>query len=408
MAMEYREIMDVEPGLCRDCGAHLTEAPIKFCPSCKSPRLLRHPELLALSIAHVDCDAFYASVEKRDDPSLLDKPVIIGGGKRGVVSTCCYIARMHGVHSAMPMFQALQTCPDAIVIRPNMAKYQAVGYEVRDLMSEVTPLVEPISIDEAYLDLEHLLTEKSENPAFALIHLAKRLEKELRITASIGLAPNKFLAKLASDLDKPRGFSLIGSNEARSFLAPMSVTKIWGVGPALTRRLAEAGISKIGQLQTRGEEELVSRFGSIGRRLAQFSIGEDARSVGTRSTRKSVSAETTFEHDLAAFFEIEQALQGLCKRVSERLRRANMAGNAIVLKLKTSDFKLRTRTASLSHPTQRANLLYETGATLLTKELDGKTKFRLVGIGVTRLRDTLDADPPDMLDGPEDSRKLNT
>ena len=399
--------MDVEPGLCRDCGAHLTEAPIKFCPSCKSPRLLRHPELLALSIAHVDCDAFYASVEKRDDPSLLDKPVIIGGGKRGVVSTCCYIARMHGVHSAMPMFQALQTCPDAIVIRPNMAKYQAVGYEVRDLMSEVTPLVEPISIDEAYLDLEHLLTEESENPAFALIHLAKRLEKELRITASIGLAPNKFLAKLASDLDKPRGFSLIGSNEARSFLAPMSVTKIWGVGPALTRRLAEAGISKIGQLQTRGEEELVSRFGSIGRRLAQFSIGEDARSVGTRSTRKSVSAETTFEHDLAAFFEIEQALQGLCKRVSERLRRANMAGNAIVLKLKTSDFKLRTRTASLSHPTQRANLLYETGATLLTKELDGKTKFRLIGIGVTRLRDTLDADPPDMLDGPEDSRKLN-
>ena len=399
--------MDVEPGLCRDCGADLTEAPIKFCPSCKSPRLLRHPELLALSIAHVDCDAFYASVEKRDDPSLLDKPVIIGGGKRGVVSTCCYIARMHGVHSAMPMFQALQTCPDAIVIRPNMAKYQAVGYEVRDLMSEVTPLVEPISIDEAYLDLEHLLTEKSENPAFALIHLAKRLEKELRITASIGLAPNKFLAKLASDLDKPRGFSLIGSNEARSFLAPMSVTKIWGVGPALTRRLAEAGISKIGQLQTRGEEELVSRFGSIGRRLAQFSIGEDARSVGTRSTRKSVSAETTFEHDLAAFFEIEQALQGLCKQVSERLRRANMAGNAIVLKLKTSDFKLRTRTASLSHPTQRANLLYETGATLLTKELDGKTKFRLIGIGVTRLRDTLDADPPDMLDGPEDSRKLN-
>jgi len=392
--------MDVEPGLCRDCGARLTEAPIKFCPSCKSPRLLRHPELLALSIAHVDCDAFYASVEKRDDPSLLDKPVIIGGGKRGVVSTCCYIARMHGVHSAMPMFQALQTCPDAIVIRPNMAKYQAVGYEVRDLMSEVTPLVEPISIDEAYLDLEHLLTEESENPAFALIHLAKRLEKELRITASIGLAPNKFLAKLASDLDKPRGFSLIGSNEARSFLAPMSVTKIWGVGPALTRRLAEAGISKIGQLQTRGEEELVSRFGSIGRRLAQFSIGEDARSVGTKSIRKSVSAETTFEHDLAAFFEIEQALQGLCKRVSERLRRANMAGNAIVLKLKTSDFKLRTRTASLSHPTQRANLLYETGATLLTKELDGKTKFRLIGIGVTRLRDTLDADPPDMLDGP--------
>ncbi|SVC53857.1 uncharacterized protein METZ01_LOCUS306711, partial [marine metagenome] len=255
---------------------------------------LQHPDLFTLSIAHLDCDAFYASVEKRDDPSLLDKPVIIGGGKRGVVSTCCYIARMYGVHSAMPMFLALQSCPDAVVIRPNMAKYQKVGYEVRDLLSEVTNLVEPISIDEAFLDLEHCLTDALEPPSAALVNLARRLEGKLGITASIGLGPNKFLAKLASDLDKPRGFSVIGSAEARTFLAPMPVKKIWGVGPALSRRLAEAGINKIGQLQSRSEEELVTRFGSIGRRLSQFSIGEDIRTVGTKGVRKSVSAETTF------------------------------------------------------------------------------------------------------------------
>ena len=389
--------MRLTPGLCRDCGAHQNKRYFKYCPTCGSPRLLWHPELLDLSIAHVDCDAFYASVEKRDDPSLLDKPVIIGGGKRGVVSTCCYIARMHGIHSAMPMFQALHACPDAIVIRPNMVKYQIVAREVRDLMLEITPLVEPISIDEAYLDLTNILGKSSESPALALIRLANRFESQLNISASIGLGPNKFLAKVASDLDKPRGFALIGNKEARDFIAPMSVKKIWGVGPALSRRLAEIGINKIQQLQTRSEDELVRRFGSIGRRLAQFSNGEDSRSVSTRRIRKSLSAETTFEHDYATAVEINQVLLGLCRHVSKRMEAANMAGNSVVLKLKTSDFKLRTRTMSLAHPTQRASLLYEAGTTLLAKEVDDSTKFRLIGIGVTRLSNTTDADPPDML-----------
>ena len=389
--------MRLTPGLCRDCGAHQNKRYFKYCPTCGSPRLLWHPELLDLSIAHVDCDAFYASVEKRDDPSLLDKPVIIGGGKRGVVSTCCYIARMHGIHSAMPMFQALHACPDAIVIRPNMVKYQIVAREVRDLMLEITPLVEPISIDEAYLDLTNILGKSSESPALALIRLANRFESQLNISASIGLGPNKFLAKVASDLDKPRGFALIGNKEARDFIAPMSVKKIWGVGPALSRRLAEIGINKIQQLQTRSQDELVRRFGSIGRRLAQFSNGEDSRSVSTRRIRKSLSAETTFEHDYATAVEINQVLLGLCRHVSKRMEAANMAGNSVVLKLKTSDFKLRTRTMSLAHPTQRASLLYEAGTTLLAKEVDDSTKFRLIGIGVTRLSNTTDADPPDML-----------
>ncbi len=389
--------MELAPALCRDCGTQLIDATAKHCPKCASPRLLQHPDLFTLCIAHLDCDAFYASVEKRDNPSLLDKPVIIGGGKRGVVSTCCYIARMYGVHSAMPMFLALQSCPDAVVIRPNMAKYQKVGLEVRDLLSEITHLVEPISIDEAYLDLEHYLTDGLDPPSTALVNLARRLEKELRITASIGLGPNKFLAKLASDLDKPRGFSVIGAAEARVFLAPMPVKKIWGVGPALSRRLAEAGIKTIAQLQVRSEEELVTRFGSIGRRLSQFSVGEDDRTVGPKGVRKSFSAETTFEYDLTSLTEIEEKLRSLCKRVSDRLQKANTAGYSVVLKLKTSDFRLRTRTSSLSHPTQRPDLIYETGKALLAKEVDGETKFRLIGIGVTRLQDTLNADPPDML-----------
>ncbi len=389
--------MRLTPSLCRDCGGHQNKRHFKYCPTCGSPRLLWHSELLDLSIAHVDCDAFYASIEKRDDPSLLDKPVIIGGAKRGVVSTCCYIARMHGVHSAMPMFQALQACPDAIVIRPNMVKYQSVAREVRDLMLEITPLVEPVSIDEAYLDLTDILGKHSQSPALALIRLANQLESQLNISASIGLGPNKFLAKLASDLDKPRGFALIGNKEARDFIAPMPVKKIWGVGPALTRRLAEIGINKIQQLQTRSEDELVLRFGSIGHRLAQFANGEDSRSVGTRRIRKSLSSETTFEHDYDTAVELKQVLLELCRRVSKRMKVANVAGNSVVLKLKTSDFKLRTRTMSLAHPTQRASLLYEAGTTLLAKEVDDSTKFRLIGIGVTRLSNPTDADPPDML-----------
>ena len=389
--------MGLVPALCRDCGRQTIEASTKHCPKCASPRLLRHPDLLTLCIAHLDCDAFYASVEKRDDPSLLNKPVIIGGGKRGVVSTCCYIARMHGVHSAMPMFLALQSCPDAVVIRPNMAKYQKIGFELRDLLSEITHLVEPISIDEAYLDLQHYIIDELEPPSIALVKLARRIEEELRITASIGLGPNKFLAKLASDLDKPRGFSVIGAAEARVFLAPLPVRKLWGVGPALTRRLADAGINKIGQLQVRSKEELITRFGSIGRRLSQFSVGEDPRRVVTKGIRKSISAETTFEYDLTSLTEIEERLRALSKRVSERLQRANNAGYSIVLKLKTSDFRLRTRTASLPHPTQRPDLIYEIGRTLLVKELDGNTKFRLIGISVTRLQDPFNADPPDML-----------
>ena len=189
-------------------------------PSCGSPRLVRHPELAHLAIAHVDCDAFYAAIEKRDNPALRDKPLIVGGGHRGVVATACYIARTYGVRSAMPMFEARRLCPHAEVVRPDMAKYAAAGREVRARMLDLTPLVEPLSIDEAFLDLSGTARLHGLAPAKTLARFAKRVEAEIGITVSIGLSHNKFLAKVASDLDKPRGFSVLGAGEAAAFLAP--------------------------------------------------------------------------------------------------------------------------------------------------------------------------------------------
>lgn len=382
-------------GLCRDCGATVANADEARCAACASPRLTKHPELFALTIAHLDCDAFYAAVEKRDDPSLQDRPVIIGGGQRGVVSTACYIARLYGVGSAMPMFKALEACPDAVVLRPDMRKYQAVGQEVRDAMRGLTPLIQPLSIDEAYLDLSEVHAS-GKSAAERLMSLASMIERDIGITVSIGLSYNKFLAKLASDLDKPRGFSVVGRAEARDFLAPLPVRKIWGVGPALTKRLQRDGINRIGQLQGRAPEDLARRYGSIGRQIAHFAIGEDARTVQPRGKSKSVSVETTFASDIAALEELDPMLEKLCDRLADRLEHSGISGQTVVLKLKSSDFALRTRSVTLATPTGRASVLYRAGHTLLAREIDG-TKFRLIGIGVAKLDDASRGDPPDML-----------
>lgn len=215
------------PGLCRDCATPVL-SPADRCSGCGSPRLIFHRELHSLKIAHIDCDAFYASVEKRDDPSLRDRPVIVGGAQRGVVSAACYIARIKGVHSAMPMFQARKLCPDAVVIRPDMQKYSAVGRQIRTLMQATTPLVEPVSIDEAFLDLSGTERLHHGSPAATLIKLIQSIEAECGITASVGLSYNKSLAKLASDLDKPRGFAILGRHDAPAFLGELPVNKIWG------------------------------------------------------------------------------------------------------------------------------------------------------------------------------------
>lgn len=383
-------------GFCRDCLAELSGGPTR-CRACGSPRLVRHRELYDLTLAHIDCDAFYASIEKRDNPDLIDKPVIIGGGKRGVVSTACYIARIHGVRSAMPMFKALEACPDAVVIKPNMEKYVSVGRQMRAMMQDLTPLVQPLSIDEAFLELAGTERLHRNPPARTLAAFAKRVESELGITISVGLSYCKFLAKVASDLQKPRGFSVIGKTEAVEFLKFRPVTTIWGVGKAFNATLEADGIRTIGQLQTMQEADLMRRYGVMGQRLFKLSRGIDERTVHLNEAAKSVSAETTFFDDISSHEQLVPILRGLSEKVSARLKKHEIAGHTVVLKLKTGDFKSRTRNRRLEDLTQLADRIFRTGVSLMERETDG-TRFRLLGIGVTDLEDAARADPPDLVD----------
>ncbi|MGF6172023.1 DNA polymerase IV [Ensifer sp. 4252] len=384
------------PGFCRDCLREQT-ATARRCLAYGSPRLLRHAELYDLTLAHIDCDAFYASVEKRDNPELADKPVIIGGGKRGVVSTACYIARIHGVRSAMPMFKALEACPQAVVIKPNMEKYVRVGREVRMLMQELTPLVQPLSIDEAFLELSGTQRLHHDPPARTLARFARRVEQEIGITVSVGLSYCKFLAKVASDLQKPRGFSVIGQAEALEFLRERPVTLIWGVGKAFAATLERDGIRTIGQLQMMEEADLMRRYGTMGQRLYRLSRGLDERTVEIDGEAKSVSSETTFNDDLARYDDLVMHLRRLSEQVAHRLRKSELAGQTVVLKLKTADFKTRTRNRRLDSPTRLADRIFRTGLQLLENEVDG-TKYRLIGIGVSDLSSPDLADPPDLVD----------
>jgi DNA polymerase-4 len=385
--------------LCRDClrDHDGDEAEPRRCPACGSPRLLRHPERDSLSLAHIDCDAFYAAVEKRDDPSLIDKPVIIGGGKRGVVSTACYIARTYGVRSAMPMFKALKACPEAVVVKPDMAKYVAVGRQVRRLMQELTPLVEPISIDEAFLDLAGTELLHHASPAVTLARFARRIEQEIGITVSVGLSYAKFLAKVASDMDKPRGFSVIGRAEAVSFLASKPVGLIPGIGQASAAKLAEAGFRLIGDLREAPVDKLFRLAGKDGPRLKNLANGIDPRRVTPERETKSVSSETTLDVDLSRFEDLEPVLWRLCEKTSKRLKHQELAGRTITLKLKTADFHSITRATRLPEPTQLAARLFAAGRELLRRECTGP-RYRLIGIGASDLTGPEDADHGDLAD----------
>ncbi len=379
------------PGFCRDCLAD-TRGDEQRCHACHSPRLVRHDELAGLTIAHIDCDAFYAAIEKRDNPLLADKPVIVGGAQRGVVSTCCYIARIRGVRSAMPMFKALKLAPDAVVVKPNMAKYAEAGRQVRDLMLGVTPLVEPLSIDEAFLDLGGTERLHRRIPAKTLAALLQRIESEVGITASVGLAPNKYLAKVASDLEKPRGFSVIGKAEAKGFLAKKPVSLIWGVGRAMQESLTRDGITLIAQLQHMEKNDLLRRYGAMGSRLYHLSRGEDWRQVSTDENAKSIGAETTFNSDVSDRAELEAVLWSMAQKVSRRAKSQGCGGHTVTLKLKTADFKLRTRATTLEDPTQLAHRMFEAAKPLLHKEATG-TKFRLLGVALSQLQEMAGEEP---------------
>jgi DNA polymerase-4 len=381
---------------CRDCFGDL-DARARRCGECGSPRLVHHHALPLLTLAHIDCDAFYATVEKRDNPELADKPVIIGGGKRGVVSAACYIARTYGVRSAMPMFKALALCPSAIVIGPDIAKYVRVGREVRQAMLALTPLVEPLSIDEAFLDLSGTQRVHGTIPAKVLAKFAREVERDIKITVSVGLSCNKFLAKVASDLDKPRGFAALDQEQARALLKDKPVGFIFGVGPATQERLSQRGFRTIGDLQLADEIELMKQFPSDGRRLWRLARGIDDRAVVPDRGAKTISSETTFETDISDFATLEKLLWRLSEKVSARLKHGELAGLTITLKLKTADFRQRSRSQSLPAPTQLAAKIFSVSREMLGREIDG-TAFRLMGTGVSALRPDSQAEDSDMLD----------
>lgn len=386
------------PALCRDCLTTFDTASLR-CPRCASPRVLSHPELFSLSIAHIDCDSFYASVEKRDDPTLSTRPVIVGGGQRGVVSTCCYVARISGVRSAMPMFQALRLCPDAVVIRPRMSHYADVSRQIRAKMTALTPLIEPLSLDEAFLDLTGTERLHRAPPALMMARLAREIETEIGVTASVGLSHNKFLAKIASDLDKPRGFSVIGRAETEAFLREKPVSFLWGVGEATRAALARAGLRTLADIRRTGREAMVSRFGASGARLFALAHGEDNRRVTPDAPVKSVSSETTFETDLADASVLEAHLWVMCEKAAARMKAKDLQGRTAVLKLRRADFSALTRQVQLDEPSQLADSLFRATEPLLAAVLANGGAFRLIGAGYTDLRPADGRDPAgDLLD----------
>jgi DNA polymerase IV len=371
--------------LCRDCFWTGDERAPR-CPACRSPRTIFHVELASLSMAHLDCDAFYASVEKRDNPALRDLPVIVGGGKRGVVTTACYIARVSGARSAMPMFKALKLCPQAVVIKPDFSKYRHESRRIMEKLAALTPLVQPLSLDEAWIDLSGTERLHGAPPAVMLARLQAEIEREVGITVSIGLAPNKFLAKIASELDKPKGFSVIGAAEAVGFLAPRPVSILPGVGPASVKSLEAAGLRTVGDIARADLKALVAQLGSSGLRLHQLANGRDARAVDPDQIRKTISAETTFNDDLFRRDDLEDRLWPLCEKVARQARAESVAGRVATLKLRTPDFKIHTRRRTLAVPIQTARTLFQMAREMLAAEPPGLA-YRLIGAGLTEFVD---------------------
>ncbi|MFV0243918.1 MAG: DNA polymerase IV [Qingshengfaniella sp.] len=390
------------PALCRDCLTRFDHG--ARCPACGRPRVVSHPELHSLSIAHMDCDAFYASVEKRDNPDLRDKAVIIGGGRRGVVSTACYIARIKGVRSAMPMFQALKLCPEAVVLPPRFPAYVEASRAIRAMMDDLTPAVEPLSLDEAFLDLTGTARLHGASPAVLLARLVKRMQDELGLSGSIGLSHNKFLAKVASDLDKPRGFSVIGRAETADFLADKPVRLIWGVGGATQATLETAGIRTFTDLRRWDRRDLHARFGSFGDRLWHLARGEDNRPVSANAPVKSISSETTFPENTADPEILDGHLWRLAERTADRAKAQGRAGRVVILKLKTDRFAQITRRQTLPDPTQLADRIYRTARTLFD-QVDRAGPYRLIGVGLSDIVPATDADRASDLLDPDAQRR---
>lgn len=337
-------------------------------------------------IVHVDMDAFYASVEQRDRPELRGRAVIVGGqpDSRGVVCTASYEARVFGVHSAMPTAQAYRLCPHGVFLRPDFVRYKAVSRQIQAIFRDVTELVEPLSLDEAFLDVtQNALGEPSATRVAE--HLRARIRRETGLTASAGVAPNKFLAKVASDMDKPDGLTVIGPERVQAVLAELPVRRIPGVGRKSAERCRARGIEVASDFLRHDVEQLVRWFGSAGPRYRELAQGIDLRRVQPDRERKSVSIEDTLPEDLRSRAEAAAFLDDLAERLAERLLRAEARGKTVVLKVKYADFQQITRSRTLTAPTREHATLHEVALALLEQTEVGERPVRLLGIGVTNL-----------------------
>jgi DNA polymerase-4 len=334
------------------------------------------------AIAHVDMDAFYASIEIRDDPSLAGKPVVVGGATaaRGVVSAASYEARKYGIHSAMPMAQAERRCPHLVRLRVDFVKYQSVSQRIMEILHTFSPLVEPLSLDEAFLDLSGMERSLGSPPL-----LGRRIKDAIRdaerLTASIGIAPVKFVAKIASDLEKPDGFVVVLPGRVEEFLRPLPLERLWGVGPRTREELAALGLRTIGELAACDRRKLTARFGQHGEHLHRLATGVDEREVVPDWEAKSYSHEETFERDLTDGDCLEAVLLDQAHRVARRLRRDGVIAKTVQLKLRYHDFRTLTRQTTLRSPTADAALIYEAARMLFQREWN-RQPVRLIGAGV--------------------------
>ncbi len=333
-------------------------------------------------ILHVDVDAFFASVEQMDNPELKGKPVIVGGstGLRGVVSTASYEARRFGVHSAQPMTEARRLCPQGVFLKVRMNRYQEVSRRIHKILSSYTPKVEPISIDEAFLDVTgcERLFGKAEDIARAI---KTRIRKEIGLTCSVGVAPNKFLAKIASEMRKPDGLVLVREDEKESFLVGLPVSKMWGVGKVTERKLQQMGLHTIGELRRLSLFQLKNIFGKFGVRVYQLCRGIDDRVIISKRETKSISSETTFLHDISPGELLERTLQDLSVEVASRLNNENLWARSIQLKIRFADFKTITRSSTYEEATNSPKLIWQRARELLDKKVDfSYGKVRLIGL----------------------------
>lgn len=340
-------------------------------------------------IIHVDMDAFYAAIEQRDHPELKGRPVVVGGapGSRGVVAAASYEARAYGVRSAMPTSRAFKLCPEAIFIKPRFDVYKAVSLQIRQIMLGYTDLVEPLALDEAYLDVS---TNKLGLPTATLVAKALReqIAKETRLTASAGIAPNKFLAKIASEINKPNGQAVILPEQVEAFVKHLPIAKIHGIGPVNERRLRDLGIATAGDLQQLSREQLTRHFGKLGAYFYQICRGHDDRPIQPNRQRKSLSAEQTFSNDVSDLNWLRGYLMQIAERVAERLQKDECSGRTITLKIKFADFTQMTRSRTLDAPARDLDTLIRVGCDLLKETPAGKRKVRLLGLGVTNLLDS--------------------